>query len=114
FHKISMYEAYLMNMMKQAFRDIPFVRLHDGGEDVLHTPIIAFTIDGLDAKMVSHYLAQDNAIHVDYGMFGLPDIVAEMTADEFGIVRISLAPYNTVDEIERVISAVRDLEVRIK
>lgn len=114
YNKLSMYEAYLMNAIKQGLATIPFVQLHDGGEAVLHVPIISFTVEGLDAKMVSHYLSQDYAIHVDYGMFGLPHIVESLTKDEFGVVRISIAPYNTMEEVEQFIEAVRQLEERFE
>lgn len=114
YSKVSMYEAYLMNAIKQGLASIPFVQIHDGGENVLHVPIIAFTIEGLDAKMVSHYLSQDHAIHADYGMFGLPHIVKHLTGNEFGVVRISIAPYNTMEEVEQFIEAVRQLEERFK
>src|SRR5699024_6932463 len=114
YSKISMYEAYLMNILKQGLSTIPFVRLFQGKDTLLHIPILAFTIEGIEAKLVSHYLSQDFGIHVDFGHFGLPEYVQSLTNGEESLVRISLAPYNTVEEIEHLLTSIKALEKRIK
>lgn len=112
YNKISMYEAYLVNVLKKELQEIPFVHFVQGTEAVLHVPIIAFYMDEIDAKMISHYLGQDDAIHVDFGYFGLEDYVGKVTDSKEGLVRISIAPYNTVEEIHHLVHAIKKLENR--
>src|SRR5699024_9173949 len=112
YNKISMYEAYLVNMLKKELQEIPFVHFVQGTDTVLHVPIVAFYIEEMDAKMVSHYLGQDDAIHVDFGQFGLGDYVEKATNSKEGLVRISIAPYNTVEEIHHLVAAIKKLENR--
>src|SRR5699024_11610960 len=94
--------------------DFDFVMIHQGHEEHLHVPIIGFEIVGLDSKLAAHYLAQDYAIHVDYGFFHAESYVKELTNNENGLIRMSLAPYNTMEEMERFILAVTSLKEKIE
>lgn len=114
YQAISMYEAYLINYVKKTLSDFDFVKIHHGYEEHLHVPIIGFEIVGLDSKLAAHYLAQDYAIHVDYGFFHAESYVKELTNNENGLIRMSLAPYNTMEEMERFILAVTSLKEKIE
>lgn len=110
FKSLSLYEAYLANYLREQLRQLEDVIVYEGSVSSLHVPIIAFEIEGLDSKLAAHYLAQDYSIHVDYGFFQADNYVTKLTDNENGIIRLSLAPYNTMEEMERLIQAVSALQ----
>ena len=73
---------------------------------VANDPIISFTIDGVHPHDVAQYLAMHNiCVRAGYHC-------AQVGLDNLGIgpvTRISLAPYNTFDEIDKTVEALKSV-----
>jgi|SRR5690625_80794 len=113
YHKISLYEAYLAERLRKGLAKINFITLYQANEDVLKTPTVAFRVHGMEAKLACHYLAQDYAIHLEYGNFYAKTLMEKLGVPNGEVIRAGIAPYNTVEEIDKLIQAVADLESRI-
>ncbi|MPY89193.1 MAG: cysteine desulfurase-like protein [Luteitalea sp.] len=87
---------------------IPGVRLHGPPPDRPRTPTIAFAVDGRSSRDVARALA-DRALFVSHGDFYAKTLVDRLGLADRGLVRVGCVCYTTMDEVERVIEAVRDV-----
>ncbi len=109
YQKLSLYEAYLADRLRKGLAEIDHVVLYEAGEDVLKTPTVAFRLTSMEANLASHYLAQDFAIHVEFGNFYAKNLLHALKVPNGELIRAGIAPYNTVEEIDRLVAAVRSL-----
>lgn len=84
------------------------VRAFGPSPDFERTPTIAFTIEGYDARSVAEKLA-DSGVFVSHGNFYALTVVEKLGLMNQGLVRAGCACYTSVEEIERLIEAVRDI-----
>lgn len=110
YKKMTTYENYLADRLRKGFAEFEHVELYEAGDDVFKTPTIAFQIKGMKSKLVCHHLMQKYALHLEYGNFYAMTLVEKLTGDTDGLVRAGIAPYNTIEEIDRLIQAVKELE----
>jgi cysteine desulfurase family protein (TIGR01976 family) len=101
------YEATLAETFRAALRDLPGVTLYAAPDGVRKTPTIAFRVEGYAPEEVC-------ARMLEHGYFiAAGDFYASTLAEKLGIrdkggfVRAGLAPYNTVDEVETFIEALK-------
>src|SRR5690606_15817961 len=66
--------------------------------------VIAFTVDGHDPRAITAALA-DAGIIARCGHFYAPEAIRALGIDARGVVRVSLAHYNTLGECDRLIAA---------
>lgn len=111
YKKMTEYEEYLADHLREGLASLKHVTLHQAGDDVFKTPTIAFTVNGMEAKLVCHHLAQNHALHLEYGDFYAMTLVEKLNIKNGGLVRAGIAPYNTLEEIDRLIQAVAELNV---
>jgi cysteine desulfurase family protein (TIGR01976 family) len=106
---IEEYERPLALRLRQGLFAIPGVRVYGPPEGHPCTSTVAFTVAGRHPNDVASALG-DEGLFVWDGDFYATTLVRQLgLGDGGGMVRIGLAPYNTMDEVERVISAVRQL-----
>jgi cysteine desulfurase family protein (TIGR01976 family) len=106
---IEEYERPLALRLRQGLSAIPGVRVYGPPEDHPRTSTVAFTAAGRHPRDVASALG-DEGLFVWDGDFYATTLVGQLgLADGGGMVRIGLAPYNTMDEVERVLSAVQQL-----
>lgn len=105
---IEAYEEPLAEKLRSGLAAIDGVKVYSPPADVPKTSTVSFTIDGADSNDVAKYMA-DRGLFVWDGDFYAIHIVNEVLklADKGGLVRIGLAPYNTEDEVDRTIQAVK-------
>src|SRR5699024_2078090 len=61
---------------------------------------------GMHAKSVCHYLATHYSLHLESGHFYAPYLIEKLAANENGgLIRAGISPYNTEEEIDRLIHA---------
>jgi cysteine desulfurase family protein (TIGR01976 family) len=96
----------LVTALWNGLRAIDGVRLYGPDPTQPRTPTVAFTVDGFDPETVSRRLA-DAAIFASHGDFYAMTCIECLGVD--AVVRAGCACYTTMDEVERLLAAVRDL-----
>ncbi|HLS65998.1 MAG TPA: cysteine desulfurase-like protein [Pseudogracilibacillus sp.] len=110
YEKMERYEHYLAERLRQGLQTIDYVMLHQANDNVKKTPTVSFQVDRLEAKDVCQQLARKYALHLEYGDFYAQTLVEKMGLDRGGLIRAGIAPYNTVEEIDRLIEAVQQID----
>lgn len=110
YKKMEAYENFLADHLRKALAEFEHVNLYQAGSDILKTPTIAFQVQNMEAKLVCHHLAQKYALHLEYGDFYATTLLRKLNVKHGGLVRAGIAPYNTVEEINRLIEAVKKLK----
>lgn len=110
FEAIEKHENSLADKMREALLEMDGVTLYQADPEIPKTPTIAFRIAGLSPQVVCQRMADEHAVFIADG-----DFYAMTLADKLGInqeggwIRAGLAPYNTVEEIDRFIFGIREI-----
>lgn len=110
YRKMSQYEDFLANRLRSSFAEMDHVILHQAGANTDKTPTVAFQVEGMEAEKVCSYLQNKYALHLEYGNFYAKTLVEKLDVKNGGLVRAGIAPYNTVEEIDRLIEAVKEIK----
>ena len=109
FAAIERYERELGNRFVEGLQDMP-IRWH-GQPQQNHDrlPIFSFDVPGRSSKGICEALDQRD-IAARYGHFHAKRLVEALGLDSAeGVVRVSLAHYNSVEEIDRLLAALHDI-----
>src|SRR5699024_5425466 len=87
YQKIGLYEAYLAERLRKGLNELDSIQLFQADDDVLKTPTVAFCHTSMDANLVTHYLAQDYAIHVEFGNFYAKNLLHALDIPNGEIIR---------------------------
>jgi cysteine desulfurase family protein (TIGR01976 family) len=100
-HEIEEYENKLAADVESFLRSLPEVKLFRAASG-RRTPTFAFTIEGQNSRNITEWLAEKYNMCVADGDF-YASTMAEVLGvdDKGGWVRIGLAPYNTIEEIQQ-------------
>lgn len=107
--KIKIYEDFLAKRLRAGLAEIDQVVLYQASEDTPKLPIITFQVKGMEGKMVCYHLAQSYALHLEYGDFEADLVINKLSVDSDQLVRAGIALYNTIEEVDRLIEAVRHI-----
>lgn len=110
YEKIMHYENYLADRLRTGLEKLEGVTLFQADTSTTRTPTFAFQVAGMEAKMVCYHLAQDHALHLEYGNFESPKLIKKLTGMDEDIVRAGLVLYNTEEEVDRLLHAIEQLE----
>lgn len=100
-HKIDAHEQILGNRIEAFLKQLPKVTLYRAPAGTRKTPTFAFTIEGINAREATSWFADNYNMCIADGHF-----YASTMADKVGVnpmggwIRIGLAPYNTMQEVE--------------
>ncbi|MEI3606387.1 cysteine desulfurase-like protein [Pseudogracilibacillus sp. SE30717A] len=114
YSKMNEYENYLADHLRSHLADFDHITLYQADNTVSKTPTVAFQVKGMEPKLVCHHLAQDYGLHLEYGNFYAQTLIEKLNVKHQALVRAGIAPYNTVEEINRLIQAVKDLKQKLK
>jgi selenocysteine lyase/cysteine desulfurase len=105
---IDHYEEPMAKKLRTELSEIKGVKVYGPPEGHPRTSTVSFTIDGVHSGEVGKYLGEKGLFVWD-GHFYAIQIINHVLGLEKqgGVVRVGLAPYNTEDEIDRVIAAVK-------
>lgn len=108
---IEAYERTLTEYLVQAVASqVPKATLYGPPEGFPRTSTVSFTYDGYTADQVARYLGSFG-IFVWGGHFYAIRLVERLgLLDRGGLIRVGIAPYNTRDELDRLVAALRDEE----
>jgi cysteine desulfurase family protein (TIGR01976 family) len=106
---IEEYEAGLAETFRTALRDLPGMKLYAAPDGIRKTPTIAFRVEGCSTNEVCVRM-------LPHGFFiAAGDFYASTVAERLGIkdsggfVRAGLAPYNTQEEIDELVTELERL-----
>ena len=103
------YELPLADYFKDELRKIKGLKLYCPPREQLCTSTISFRLENIHPLEVAKRLAQQG-IFVWAGSFYVVGLMRALDLSEKGgMVRIGLAPYNTREEIERTLKAIKDI-----
>ena len=75
--------------------------------DAPRAPTVAFTVNGVDSRVVAARLAAEQGVFASNGNFYAATIAERMGISGSGWVRAGCACYTTADEVERLVGGVR-------
>ncbi len=107
----SAYERELVGYLIEGVKAIPGVQIAgitDPKRYDERVPTIALVKDGHTPQAVAEYLAKQN-IYVWDGNYYAVEIMQRLGRSEHGMVRVGLAHYNTHEEVDRFVAALRAL-----
>jgi cysteine desulfurase family protein (TIGR01976 family) len=108
--KIEAYENSLAGRLREGLAAIEKVTLFEAGRHVAKTPTIAFQVAGIEPEEVCKVMAEQHSIFIASGHFYASTLADRLDINKTGgWIRAGLAPYNTIEEVERFIKAVSAL-----
>lgn len=107
-------ELMLMNQFYDGVRKLPQVTVYGDFSErarALKAPIVALNIGDYDSGQVADELAVSYGIYTRAGAHCAPLMHQALGTEKQGAVRFSISHYNTEEEIEEAIKAVRELSL---
>ena len=108
-HALDEHEMLLRGILDSGVEALPGATIYSRATD--RTPTLLVTFDGIDSQALSRFLASRDIAAGSSSFYALEASIALGLGEE-GALRIGLAPYNTVDEIERLLSGLREFIAR--
>ena len=112
FRLIEDYESSLTERLVAGLQTVPGLRLYgitDPEQMAARLPTVSFTVAGRDPRAVAEHLA-GAGINVWDGNFYAQSVTERLELeDRGGLVRVGAVHYNTPDEVERLIRALREM-----
>lgn len=102
-------ERPLFARLLSGLRENPAVTVYGPPDDAPRTPTVAFTVRGASPASVAERLASEGVFVWDGDFYASSVIDALGLRAGGGVVRVGLAPYNTPEEIDRLLSVVRQI-----
>lgn len=100
------YEDALHARMREGLEAIPGITLYSNAKH--RTPTETFTIAGFDGEAISAFLAE-RGVNAPAGNFYALEVSRSLGLGDAGGVRVGLAPYSSIDDVERLIAGLRAL-----
>jgi cysteine desulfurase family protein len=111
--KICSRELGLAKRLRDGLNSIKGVRVHTPNSRDRHVPIILCNVDGMDPEDLSVILDGDFGIATRAGLHCAPLVHQDLGTSPQGGVRFSLGPFNTDEEMDKVLDAMAAIS-RIK
>jgi cysteine desulfurase family protein (TIGR01976 family) len=108
FAELSEREDALARRMWQGLEAIDGITLYGPSPGTPRTATVVFTVAGRRAEEVTRLLA-DRAVFTSHGDFYAQTVIERLGLAPDGVVRAGSACYTTVDEVDRLITGVREI-----
>ena len=102
-------EQSLMKRFVDGVRDIPRVKLYGDFDAEVRCPVVALNIGNADSSEISDILSMDYDIATRPGAHCAPEMHESLGTVDQGAVRFSMSYFNTGEEIDAAIRAVREI-----
>ncbi len=107
---LEVYEAGLAKRLRDGLREMEHVTLFEAAADVPKTPTIAFQVNTITPAEFCKVMAEEHSIFLAAGHFYASTLAERMDINKSGgWIRAGLAPYNTAEEVDRLLNAVAEL-----
>ena len=108
--KIQAHERLLVKKLREELKQIPGIKLH-GTDDITKSAApVSFTIEGIEPQEFSIVLDQSFHIAVRAGLHCAPLMHETLGTAPQGSIRFSPGYFNTLDEIDQAVRAVREIQ----
>jgi len=84
------------------------VRLYGPPPHLPRTPTVSFTIEGIGSRQAAQQLSE-KGLFLSHGDFYAATVVERLGLGQEGLIRAGCACYTTMDEIDRLVDAVREI-----
>jgi len=106
--RIEAYENELAGKIRHELSYMDKVTLYMANQSVPKTPTIAFTVEGWSPQAVCQRLSEEHGIFIADGDFYATTLANKLDLNKNGgWIRAGLAPYNSEEEVERLIRAIK-------
>ena len=105
---VAEHEQRLVRRLADGLSRIPGVRLHGWGEGAPHTGVLSFTLDGVDSGELAAWLDRTRGICLRAGLHCAPAAHRRLGTFPNGTLRAGVGPFTTDDEVDSLVTAVRD------
>ncbi|MDO4170824.1 MAG: aminotransferase class V-fold PLP-dependent enzyme [Lachnospiraceae bacterium] len=102
-------ERELANIFYRGIKDIPGIRLYGDYDSKEHVGMVTFNIGNEDSAVISDRLWEDYEICVRAGAHCAPLMHECFGTVDQGAVRFSFSYFNTIEEVEKAILAVKEI-----
>lgn len=110
FERIEAHENRLATKIRKRLGKLEKVILYQAPEWARKTPTIAFRIDGMSPQEVCRFMAEEYSIFITDGDFYAATLADKLDINKFGgWIRVGLAPYNSEEEVDSFIEAIKNL-----
>ena len=106
---LKLYKHLLLQRLYEGLKEIKGVKLYSVAKKDKNSGIIGFNIKGLDSTEVSSILNCKYKILTRAGLHCAPLAHRTLGTLSTGLVRLSIGCFNTIDEIDFTIKAIRDI-----
>jgi cysteine desulfurase family protein len=106
---IRAHEAALTRQLLDGLKSIPGVTIYGGRDAARQTATVSFNINGKEPSEVGLRLDEEHGILCRVGLHCAPAAHRTMETFPTGTVRFSLGAFNTADEVQTAVEAVRRL-----
>lgn len=103
------YEHILGERLLNGVRAMNSVRLYGPPTMDARVPTFAFTLEGHTPRAVAEHLARHGIFAWSGHFYAIETIARLGLTDTGGLVRVGLCHYNTTDEVDRLLAALREL-----
>lgn len=100
------YENELFQVMESGIQNIPGARTY--GHAKVRTPTIYFTITGIENEEIYKHLASKQ-VNAPASNFYALEVSRALGLGDKGAVRAGLAPYSTLQDVQRLLTALKEL-----
>ena len=106
---IDAYEEPMATKLRAELRKIEGLTLYGPPEGYNRTSTVTFTIKGRNSHEIAEFMAERGLFVWDGDFYAIEitNHVLKLT-EQGGLLRVGLAPYNTMEDIDRTIQAVKD------
>jgi cysteine desulfurase family protein (TIGR01976 family) len=106
------YEQPIAEYFIAELEKIPAVKIYGPPKGYPRTSTVSFTVAGKTPREVAEYLGQKGIFVWDGDFFATKLVKVLGLRQSGGLIRVGLAPYNTMEEIERTIDAVKEIAAK--
>jgi len=103
------YEKPIAQSLIDELLKIKEVRIYGPPEGHPRTSTVSFIIEGIHSKKVAEVLGEKGLFVWDGDFYATRLVECLGLVEHGGLVRVGLAPYNTMDEIKRLVSEIKSL-----
>jgi selenocysteine lyase/cysteine desulfurase len=108
-NRLRVHEQELLAQLLEGLRRIPAVTLYGPANPARHGGALSFTVAGFDPATVGYRLDHEFDIGVRVGLHCAPEAHRTIGTFPEGTVRVSPGWFNTHEDIERLLTALRTL-----
>jgi selenocysteine lyase/cysteine desulfurase len=99
------YEQSLFDYMKSALESLPGITIYSRATH--HTPTAYFNFAGVQPTQVHHFMAQKKVNVPGHNFYAL-EVSRALGLGDTGAIRAGLAPYSTIEDVDRLINGLEE------